>query len=258
MVLRRLGIAHRLKVGKNDLATLDRKIGMLQEALFKDAADKGTRDWASRVAKVVAGINQTPTEPLMGSAPDDVEDDSGILEFALRRQGAADLQQNEKISKQRIDKVTDAGAFRVEIPAPDNFARGFKPRFADKIHQDQEINRTSIVGTDGPKTYPLKYVQPVAPDSTAVRAQASAGSAQHSDRARRELLPYANRVVAQFRGSTIRIQNVGALLSRDASFVPATRRASLKQRGVVSRFLRVFPEFFIINSERGGSVEVKG
>ena len=98
IVLRRLGITHRLKVGKNDLATLDRKIGMIKEALFKYTADKDTADWASRVAKVVAGINQTPTEPLMGSAPDYVEDDGGILEFALRRQGAVDMQQNEKIS----------------------------------------------------------------------------------------------------------------------------------------------------------------
>ena len=109
-----------------------------------------------------------------------------------------------------------------------------------------------------PNTYPLKYVQPVAPDSTPARAQASTGSAQHSDQARRELQPYANRVVAQFRGSTIRIQNVGAFLSRDVSFIPATRRASLKQRGAVSRFLRVFPELFTLNTERGGSVEVKG
>ena len=57
VVLRRLGIAHRLTVCKHGLATLDRKIGMLKEAVFKDIADEGMADWASRVAKVVAGIN---------------------------------------------------------------------------------------------------------------------------------------------------------------------------------------------------------
>lgn len=59
--------------------------------MFKDPAHQQTGEWASRVAKVVAGINQTPTEPLMGCAPDDVEDGRGILQFAFRRQGAMDM-----------------------------------------------------------------------------------------------------------------------------------------------------------------------
>ena len=101
------------------------------------------------------------------------------------------------------------------------------------------------------KQYALKYVQPVSASSTQARAQAPPGSAQHSERARRELGTYANRVHRQFAGQDVTLRDVGGFANAMAGCRDATRRAKIKQRGVIARFLRQFPEFFDITSTTG-------
>ena len=106
--------------------------------------------------------------------------------------------------------ISDAGGFRPEIPAT-NFARSFKPRFGDKELLVDIGNNTRVIGESG-KSYPLKYVKPVPTDSTAAVPQAVGGSAQHSERARRELRDYANRVSNNFRGQTTTLHTVARYL----------------------------------------------
>ena len=179
----RLGIVRRLQFGKQDIATLDNKIASLKEAMFRDAANRKSPKWASQFDKVVAGLNQTGTQPLMDSAPDDVEDRE-ILQFARRKQSALYMESNRQITRDRVVKLMDKGAFRAELKAP-IFSRGFKPRYSDKIETVADIQGGRVIADSGNKL-PLKYVQPVSATSTAAKAQApTQGSAQHSERARR-------------------------------------------------------------------------
>ena len=66
--------------------------------MFRDAANRKSPNWASQLDKVVAGLNQTGTQPLMDSAPDDVEDNE-ILQFAARKQTALDMESNRQITR---------------------------------------------------------------------------------------------------------------------------------------------------------------
>ena len=97
--------------------------------MFKDTANRQTGDWASRVAKAVRALNNTATEPFMGSDPNGVEKQP-ILEFERKKQGAIDAEKNQDLAKARVNKLLDAGAFRPEIPA-NNFSRSFKPRYGE-------------------------------------------------------------------------------------------------------------------------------
>ena len=117
-------------------------------------------------------------------------------------------------------------------------------------------NNARAVGESG-KQYPLRYVKPVPTDSTAAVPQAVEGSAQHSDRARRELMPFANRVHAHYTGQTVTLHALAGYLRGLRGFEDATRRARIRQRRRVAAFLRQVPEFFTVTSVRGkGEVEV--
>ena len=143
----------------------------------------------------------------------------------------------------------------VEIPAH-NSARSFKPRVGDVERLVDVTNNARVIGDKG-KSYSLTYVKPVPIDSTSAEPQAVTGSAQHSDRARRELQAFANRVQAQFAGTTQTLHAVAAFLRGIRSFTDATRRARIRQRRRVAAFLRICPELFTVESTLGrGSVSV--
>ena len=184
----------------------------------------------------------------MGSDPNDVEKEPA-LGFVRRKQGAMDSEQNTLLARNSINKATDAGAFRPYTPAH-NFARSFKPRYGDKELLVYVGNNTRVIGESG-KSYPLKYVKPVPTDSTRAVPQAVGGSAQFSERARRELRDYANRVRNRFQGQTATLHTVAGYLRELEGFEDASRRARIRQKTRVVSFLRQFPEIFTVISTLG-------
>ena len=66
-------IAHRTKDPKdlNALATCDRKIQQIKKAISSMQMENNS-PWRELLPKVVAGINESPSEALMGKAPADV------------------------------------------------------------------------------------------------------------------------------------------------------------------------------------------
>ena len=55
------------------MAIIDRRIQLLKQGLFRDTANRQSPNWGIRVDKSVRALNNTGTEPLMGSDPNDVE-----------------------------------------------------------------------------------------------------------------------------------------------------------------------------------------
>ena len=111
-------------------------------------------------------------------------------------------------------------------------------------------DNTIVVGESG-RTYPLIYVMPVPTDSTEAKPQALGGSAQHSERARRELRDYANRVRNRFGGQSTTLHTVAGYLRGLGGFEDATRRARIRQKTRVVSFRRQFPEMFNVTSTLG-------
>ena len=148
------------------------------------------------------------------------------------------------------------GAFRAELKDP-IFTRGFKPRYSHKIETVADIQGGRVIASSGNK-FPLKYVMPVSATSTPATAQAPVqGSAQHSERARRELLPFANRVQAAYTGQTVSLHALGRYLRDVRGFEAATMRAKIRQRKRIVSFLRQYPELFTVTSTLGtGTVNV--
>ena len=94
-------------------------------------------------------------------------------------------------------------------------------------------------------------------DRTAAVPQAVGGSAQHSERARRELRDYANRVRNNFQGQSTTLHTLARYLRELEGFDDAARRARIRQKTKVVSFLRQFPEFFTVTSTLGrGDVTV--
>ena len=94
-------------------------------------------------------------------------------------------------------------------------------------------------------------------DRTAAVPQAVGGSAQHSERARRELRDYANRVRNNFQGQSTTLHTLARYLRELEGFDDAARRARIRQKTKVVSFLKQFPEFFTVTSTLGrGDVTV--
>ena len=64
---------YRIRTSRRSLATLDNAIGALKKALARDLRKAQTDNWASRLAKVTNGQNNTPTpDYLNGGEPTEV------------------------------------------------------------------------------------------------------------------------------------------------------------------------------------------
>ena len=167
------------------------------------------------------------------------------------------METNRVLTRDRVNNVMDKGAFRYELKAP-IFSRGFTPRWNDKIETVKDMNGGRVIADSG-KQYPLKYVQPVSATSTRATAQAiTEGSAQLSERARREMEPIARRIHAHFARQDISLNQAGAFINTLRGFREATLRAWIKQRNTISKVMRHFPELFTITSTVGrGAVSVE-
>ena len=85
----------------------------------------------------MAGINKTPTAPLMNSAPEDMED-SDVLHSARLTQGGIGMEANRVLTRDRVNNVMDKGAFRYELKQP-IFSRGFRPRWRNEIETVRDV-----------------------------------------------------------------------------------------------------------------------
>ena len=74
----------RVKTGRNDIATVDRAMGIVKETILRLRSSSGKADWAEHVQRAVKAFNANDLEYLMNQAPEDVKSDSQ-LEFFLQR-----------------------------------------------------------------------------------------------------------------------------------------------------------------------------
>ena len=181
--LREAGIQHRVKDPKdtNALAVVDRKIQQIKKAISSMQMENNS-PWRTLLPKVVAGINESPSEALMGKAPADVAGNENAI-FDLQKANAAKAEETEQKQKDHKQKVFAAGAVRRLLgfdTEPHTLApqrRSFKPTYSAhniqphspdgvKFYTSEgtEDYRGSLVnlGTEAnPRLIPVRHVQPI-------------------------------------------------------------------------------------------------
>ena len=104
-MLARRGIQHRLKVGLNGIATLDRAMGTLKEMLARRSADEAAGgDWLAELQAAVNSFNKLDHSALHQHAPAEVAGDDD-LRFQLRYGNAEKRLDNIENGRPLIEKT---------------------------------------------------------------------------------------------------------------------------------------------------------
>ena len=198
-------IEHRVKVGVNDIATVDAAIGTLRKALTRRTATPGAGNWAQELQAATRAHNESPHGHLDGEAPEDATGNSEAaksLRFDLKGKAADDAEAQDRVTRRKRERLEEIGAFRepVESTLRGLPPRGYKPRYKTgppiRVVSVDPV-KNEVVG-EGGKRARIKDVQPVPADSTATRdppGQGGAGDARVIRRQREATEDLKRRVV---------------------------------------------------------------
>jgi len=176
----------------NAIATLDRAIQSLKQALFKRMEAKDTRSWAELLPAAVKGLNAAPHTHLMGEAPKDVEDNAA-LRFELKKEAVKDTQGNQAKAEARAATLKANGGFRAPLANTGPHTRAFKPRYSGAVHMVGQTDGYRVNDASTGKVFRAAAVKPVPLDTSETRAEAHdlrTGSAQTRDRRLAALEPF--------------------------------------------------------------------
>ena len=114
--LKTKGIQHRVKAPHdvNSIAVVDRKIQSTKKAIsgamMEDEMSEVSVNWVRLLEKIVAGLNESPTEALHGKAPEDITDEKAIFDIQ-KAQAERATKAVDKFHKQ-VDAVEASGKVR--------------------------------------------------------------------------------------------------------------------------------------------------
>ena len=253
----REGIELKTKTSMRQIATIDSAIGKFKSALARDLRKAKTNDWASRLEKVTKGQNGIPKEYLDDKAPKDVEGDVELQE-ELEDKNAEFQAENRRLVLERKLALEAAGAFRVMLERPTNFARGFKPRWSDKVYEVKTVPFHEVEAESGEK-FLTKFTLPVPLESEATRPSGieAARPAQAQARRVRVLDTLADEVKARIGRRTVALREVTEFL-KTRNFRTAALEARLNMARPTIAFLQTFPSLFeIVPAPLGGVTKVR-
>jgi len=239
--LNNLGIRHRLKVGPQDLATLDRAIGTLRATLSRRTAEGGT--WWEELDAAVKSMNESEQQALFMNEPGEVKDDKD-LRFDLRYHNAEMATENQEQAKKRGERLQAKGAFRTLLPPKTGFRRrAGQQNWSEKIHMVQAIESGRVVDTEG-NSYPMSTVLAVskatAPTSASTFAQG--GSTKINEKRRIALRPWLRDmmdVVRQAGDAGIDMAALSKKMREKAGFADQLK----DQKATLAQIVELFPEF---------------
>ena len=241
--LRNMNIPHRLKVGPQDLATLDRAIGTLRATLSRRTAEGGT--WWEELDAAVKSINNSEHAALFMQEPAEVKDDED-LRFDLRYHNAEMAAENQEQAKKRGDRLRAKGAFRTLLPPKTGFRRrAGQQNWSEKIHTVQDIQSGTVVDTEG-NSYPLSTVLAVSASTapTSASSFAQGGSTRINEKRRIALRPWLQDMMQVIRqAGDINI----SLFARKMREKPGFAEVLKEQKATVAQAVELFPE---IRAER--------
>ena len=241
-MLARRGIQHRLKVGLNDLATVDRAMGIIKDMLARRIAELGG-DWLDHIEAVIAAYNKLDHGALHEHAPGEVQDDDE-LRFQLRMENANQRYENVQRANVRADKLENKGGFRTLLQPLALKRRKGVPNWSSQVHTVQTVSGGIVEDTDG-NVYDTRLVLPVNALSSVPAQVATGGSKPRDDRRRvlsREFLQPLREIVA--RAGSISISQASKAMMQKQRF----KQTLSELRMSFQQFARLWPDFAIKGS----------
>jgi len=256
--MQNLGVDSRIKTGKQDIATVDRAISWLKEAIVKFRSSSGKPDWADHLQKTVKAWNSNSLDYLMREAPEDVKKGTD-LELMLKRKNFEFAQHNARLLAKKTNKLTEKGHFRVYIAPPKTkgWRRVGEARWSPEVHAVDKIEREIVVDTEG-KRYPIKEVLPVEEASTELQL-VGRGLSLASQKKRDALVQARDEVVMLLErlGGRATIRKVSTSL-RETDFFDLLASEGVSRKNPMDAFFALFPDVFeLYGSGQQRGVELK-
>ena len=238
--LSNLGIRHRMKVGPQDLATLDRAIGTLRATLSRRTAEGG--EWWEELDAAVKSMNESEHPAVFMNEPGEVAGDDD-LRFDLRYHNAEMATENQENAKKRGERLQAKGAFRTLLPPKTGFRRrAGQQNWSEKIHSVQEIQSGRVVDTEG-NSFPLSTILPIAASTipTAASSFAQGGSTRIDEKRQIALRPWLQDMLDIIRRAGDSGMSMSAF-GKKMREKPGFSEALKEQRATVAQAVELFPE----------------
>ena len=241
-------IAHkkRLPSQPNGLAVVDAVIKRLKETLVKDLAEEGTQDWIKFLPGAIKAHNSNSHEHLMGSSPDDVGKTPG-LQYFLEKQAGLDAAKNFDQHASRVAELRKYGAFRVLLKGK-TFNRATTANWSNEVHKVREINGGEVEDDKG-RRFSVRECLPVPLGSKNAKASADVGSDAKRDTAKELLTLFAQALNGMLGDEGLTLQGAGIKLRPVPGFSEAMAEAKVTGVGALERFIRLFPDMFVVEGE---------
>ena len=241
-------IAHRTKQPGhvNALAVVDVVIKRLKETLRQELADAGSQSWMTYLPRAVQAYNSVSHEHLMGSTPADVKS-NGVLQFALEKEAGRDAATNQKQHRDRVAALQVAGAFRVLLPTK-TFTRTSTARWSNEVHKVAGFSGPEVIDEKGAR-FPVRDTLPVPINSKVAKASVDAGGDAKRAAATERMRAFAQ-VLNGFLGAEgLTLQGAGTKMRQTPGFNDAMTEAKITGVGALERFIRLFPDMFVVEGE---------
>lgn len=241
-------IAHTLKHQghTNALAVVDAVIKRIKETLRQDLADKGSQNWARFLPNAVKAYNSNSHDHLMGSAPDEVTGNS-VLQYALEKEAGYDAATNVKQHQDRVAALQAAGAFRVLLPTK-TFTRTSTARWSNEVHKVAGFVGPEVIDEKGNR-FPVRNTLPVSTASKTAKASVDAGGDAKRSAAADRMRDFATALNGFLGDNTLTLQGAGTKMRQVPGFNEAMKEAKLTGVGALERFIRLFPDMFVVEGE---------
>ena len=253
------GIHQSVRQGRNDLAVVDRAIYTLKRTLAVHALESGQNDWAERLEPTVHAYNDSPHGTLMDGAPDDIRGPGGevknkLLYFRREEQEARNMATNSDQIQERAQTLQKDGAFRAWKHKERLGRRVFEPNWSREMHEVKDIDGAFVTDEHGNR-FPTKEALSIPKESTELKE----APVILNPKSRGFLQRYADRL-KQFleaqedqRTATSKATKV---LNEVGDFRKALTLANLSTKSVFVSFVKVFPEFKLSTSAKGGAAYI--
>ena len=251
-MLARRSIQYREKVGKNDIATVDRAMGTLRDMLARRGADAAAGgDWLAELPKAVASYNKLDHSALHDNAPGEVEGDKD-LRFQLRYENAEKRMENAEQAQERKRKLESTGAFRTLLQPTAFKRRAGVPNWSSEVHNVADATTAQVTDTKGNK-FDTRMVLPVSAVSSAVQAAPRGTAPRDAQRrdATKRFLPQLLDIVMRAGSGGMTLALAGRTMAAKQDF----SRVLKEQRMTFRQFLDVHPGNFNVQI-RGNASKV--
>ena len=173
----------------NALGIVDRAIQQLKLNISEMLSTNKDRTWVDALPDAVKALNSYPKDVLHGATPSEVRGgEDPQVKFMLLEDQAKNAETNTALTKRRVAKLAETGAFRAALPeSTTKFKRGVHATCGDVQHAGNVQGSTVTDGTG--KEMDIKRVKAVPIDSSSAQTRVGATNERLQAQKRQQSVP---------------------------------------------------------------------